>query len=159
MNDYDSTIAYVDSEIGRALGHVKKAGLYDESLIVILADHGEAMYEHKAWGHSSNVFEETTHVPLLVKFPASMNLERPGPKGRPADGSLSHPDGPVRTARRPSRQEPARGHREACGSTTRAPSSQSITEVAQFGMRWRHWYYIISLITGRERVRSGSPIP
>jgi arylsulfatase A-like enzyme len=151
VDDYDSTIAYVDSEIGRALGHVKKAGLYDEGLIIILADHGEAMYEHKAWGHAMNVFEETTRVPLLVKFPASMNLR--GRVHRVVQLSDLFPTLTDLFGQRvalPGRsllaavEEPAID--DACAV------SQSISEVAQFGMRWRQWYYIVSLNTGRERL-------
>lgn len=151
VDDYDSTIAYVDSEIGRALDHLKKAELYDDSLIVILADHGEAMYEHKAWGHSRNVFEETTHVPLLVKFPASMNL-----KGRvqkvvqltdvfPTLTDLLGQRVPL-----PGESLLAAIERPAIDDTCAVV--QSITEAAQFGIRWRHWYYIMNLITGRQQV-------
>ncbi len=151
VDDYDSTIAYVDSEIGRALGHLKKAGLYDESLIVVLADHGEALYEHKVWGHSRNVFEETTRVPLLIKFPSSMSLT-----GRvrrvvqltdvfPTLADLFGQRIPVSgKSLLPALAE--RSLDDTCAV------SQSITEVAQFGMRWRHWYYIMNLNTGRQQL-------
>jgi arylsulfatase A-like enzyme len=151
VDDYDSTIAYVDSEIGRALGHVKKAGLYDDSLIVILADHGEAMYEHKAWGHSMNVFEETVHIPLLVKFPASMNL-----KGRVRTvvqltdvfPTLADLFGQRITLPGKSLLEAVEG--KAIDDTCAV--AQSIAENARFGMRWRQWYYTISLNSGREQL-------
>lgn len=149
VDDYDSTIAYVDSEIGRALGHVKKAGLYDQSLIVVLADHGEAMYEHKAWGHSRNVFEETTHVPLLVKFPASLNL-----RGRVlrvvqlTDIFPTLADLFGQGIALPGKSLFAAVEGRTIDDTCAV--SQSIAETAQFGMRWRQWYYIVSLNTGRE---------
>jgi arylsulfatase A-like enzyme len=151
VNDYDSTIAYADSEIGRALAQVKKAGLYDDSLIVVLSDHGEAMYEHKAWGHSRNVFDETTRVALLVKFPASLNL-----KGRVSrivqltDLFPTLADLFGQHVELPGRSLLAAGTEPGIDDTFAV--SQSIAEVAQFGMRWRQWYYIISLITGRERL-------
>ncbi len=151
VDDYDSTIAYVDSEIGRALGHVKKAGLYDDSLIVILADHGEAMYEHRAWGHSMNVFEETVHVPLLVKFPASMNL-----KGRVRTvvqltdvfPTLADLFGQRITLPGKSLLEAVNG--ETIDDTCAV--AKSIADTARFGMRWRQWYYTISLNAGREQL-------
>ena len=151
VNDYDSTIAYVDSEIGRALGHVKKAGLYDDSLIIVLADHGEAMYEHKAWGHSRNVFEETTHVPLLVKFPASMNLKGRVPKVvQLTDVFPTLADLFGQRIALPGKSLFAAVDDPAIDDTCAV--SQSIAETAQFGIRWRQWYYIVSLNTGREQL-------
>jgi arylsulfatase A-like enzyme len=151
VDDYDSTIAYVDAEIGRALGHIKKAGLYDESLIIVLADHGEALFEHKAWGHSRNVFEETTRVPLLVKFPASMNL-----RGRVQRVVQLTDIFPTLTDLFGQRVPlPGKSLLAAVEGRTiddTCAVAQSITEVAQFGMRWRHWYYIMNLITGRQQV-------
>lgn len=136
VNDYDSTIAYVDSEIGRALGHVKKAGLYNDSLIIILADHGEAMYEHKAWGHSRNVFEETTHVPLLVKFPASMNLKGRVPKVvQLTDIFPTLTDLFGQRITMPGKSLFAAVDAPAIDDTCAV--AQSIAETAQFGMRWR----------------------
>ena len=151
VDDYDSTIAYVDSEIGRTLGYIKKAGLYDDALIVILADHGEAMYEHKAWGHSRNVFEETTHVPLLIKFPASMKLK--GRVRRVVQLTDLFPT--VIDLFGQSVALPGRSLLAAIAEPTiddTCAVSQSISNVAQFGMRWRQWYYIVSLNTGRERL-------
>ncbi|MCU0236288.1 MAG: sulfatase [Acidobacteria bacterium] len=71
---YDSSIAWVDSEFGRILANLKAKGLYDDSLIIFLADHGEAQGEHGVLGHGRNVYDETTRVPLVVKYPKSMNL-------------------------------------------------------------------------------------
>ena len=68
--DYDSAIAYVDGELGKMIAHIKKLGLYDSSYIIVTSDHGEALYEHKYLGHGHNVYDETSRVPLLVKFPA-----------------------------------------------------------------------------------------
>jgi len=82
--DYDSTIAYVDSELGKVLDTLRQQGLYDESLIIFLSDHGENLGEHGAWSHGKEVYEETTHVPLIVKFPASLEL-----RGRVARWSRS----------------------------------------------------------------------
>jgi arylsulfatase A-like enzyme len=151
INDYDSTIAYVDSEIGKALDRIRKAGLYEESLIIVLADHGEAMSEHGAWGHSTNVFEETTHVPLIVKFPADMGLKGRVPKLVQITDIF------------PTLLE-LFGQAIALPGTSlldavRNPDfddamavSQSISEIALFGMRWRRWYYITGLRFNRNRL-------
>ena len=75
VDDYDSSIAYIDGEVGKLLNCLKTRGLYNDSLIIIMADHGEALYEHQEWFHGGNVYEETTHVPLIVKFPQQMGLK------------------------------------------------------------------------------------
>ncbi len=74
IDDYDSTIRNVDSKVGDLCKTLKRKGLYDSSLIIFTSDHGEALYEHKAWGHGHNVYEETSRVPLIVKFPKKMKL-------------------------------------------------------------------------------------
>ena len=143
-NDYDSTIAYVDSEIGKTLDHIRKAGLYDQSLIIVLSDHGEAMSEHGAWGHANNVFEETTHVPLLVKTPASLGL-----KGRVAKlVQLNDVYPTVLELLGQGLSLPGKSLLDAVRSPEIDDAmtvSQSTSETAQFGMRWRNWYCITSL--------------
>jgi arylsulfatase A-like enzyme len=69
MSQYDGGIAYVDASLARLLGVLRSAGVYDNSLIVITADHGEAFDEHGCWGHGYSLFQEQIHIPLLVKFP------------------------------------------------------------------------------------------
>jgi arylsulfatase len=75
-NLYDGEIAYVDRELGRFFRELEKRGLFDPSLIIVTADHGEAFYEHGAWEHMRSweddgprLFQEIVHVPLLVKPP------------------------------------------------------------------------------------------
>lgn len=72
--DYDSTIRFVDSQVGKMIDSIKEKRSYKSSLIIFTSDHGEALFEHGAWGHGKNVFEETSRIPLIVKFPAKMNL-------------------------------------------------------------------------------------
>jgi choline-sulfatase len=71
QSPYDGEIAYMDSAIGKVLAALRKSGLYDQSLIVVVADHGEAFGEHGEWSHGLFLYDETIHVPLLIKLPAS----------------------------------------------------------------------------------------
>jgi arylsulfatase A-like enzyme len=73
---YDSEIAYVDRALGRFFGELKTMGLYEQSLIVLTADHGEAFFEHGHWQHTHSLYEEILRVPLIVKWPGR------SPKGR-----------------------------------------------------------------------------
>jgi arylsulfatase A-like enzyme len=66
---YDAEVAYVDEKIGEFFAALKRAGLYDQALIVVTADHGEAFYEHELWQHSGVIYNEVTRVPLIVKEP------------------------------------------------------------------------------------------
>jgi arylsulfatase A-like enzyme len=68
-SQYDSSLAYIDSEIGRLLKRLRDTGVYDNSLIIITSDHGEAFGEHGLIGHGVSVYQEHIHVPLLIKFP------------------------------------------------------------------------------------------
>ena len=66
---YDGDIAFGDREFGRFLRELKARGLYDDALIVFLADHGEEFLDHGLWLHGRSLFDELIRVPLVVKFP------------------------------------------------------------------------------------------
>jgi arylsulfatase len=70
---YDNGIAYMDSCIGEFIRALKDMGMYDNSLIIITADHGEEFQEHGYMLHENPFFyEEIIHVPFLVKLPRGM---------------------------------------------------------------------------------------
>jgi hypothetical protein len=66
---YDSEIAYVDAYLGRIISSLKAAGIYDESVLVVTSDHGEAFNEHGFFFHGQNLHNEVLHVPLLIRVP------------------------------------------------------------------------------------------
>jgi arylsulfatase A-like enzyme len=66
---YDSEIAYTDSIVGSFVEVLRKHGLYQNSVIAIAADHGEAFGEHGEERHGMFLYDETIHVPLLLKLP------------------------------------------------------------------------------------------
>ncbi|MEK6531062.1 MAG: sulfatase [Deltaproteobacteria bacterium] len=67
---YDSEIRFADYSIGVLLESLKAKGLYDDSLIIITADHGENMTDHTNYfSHGDNLYNSLLHVPLLIKFP------------------------------------------------------------------------------------------
>jgi len=66
---YDACIRYTDEVLIKLLIEKLKAlGIYDNTMIILLSDHGEEFYEHKAWAHSHSVYNETIKVPLIIKF-------------------------------------------------------------------------------------------
>ena len=66
---YDGEVAYVDSQLARLFEYLRKTGVYDRALIVLLADHGESLGEHGEDEHSFFIYNSTLHVPLIFKLP------------------------------------------------------------------------------------------
>src|SRR5277367_3061713 len=67
---YDGEIAYTDSIVGSFVEVLRRHGLYQDAVIAIAADHGEAFGEHGEERHGMFLYDETIHVPLLLKLPA-----------------------------------------------------------------------------------------
>lgn len=67
---YDAEVAYFDGEhVGPILDWLRDSGNYDDTLIIITADHGESLYEYEDWAHGHALHEEVIRVPLIVKMP------------------------------------------------------------------------------------------
>lgn len=158
IDDYDSSIRFVDDEVGKILDKLKEKGQYESSFIIFTSDHGEALYEHGYWGHGQNVYPETSRVPLIVKFPAKMGL-----KGRiervtqlvdifPTFAALF---GESRYFDGQSLLNSIRVKTEddtfAFSTTFGMPPS--------IGIRWRSWYYIIHLFSNEEELFNLTKVP
>lgn len=68
---YDGEIKYIDHLLSDFIDFFKKEGLYDDTLLIIAADHGEHFGEHGLMYHSFSLFEELLNVPLIIKWPRS----------------------------------------------------------------------------------------
>jgi arylsulfatase A-like enzyme/Flp pilus assembly protein TadD len=66
---YDGEIAAADALVGRLVAQLRELDLYDDALIVLLSDHGEALGEHGEEEHGIFLYRETLQVPLLLKLP------------------------------------------------------------------------------------------
>ena len=67
---YDAEIRYVDAELGRVLDHLRAGGRLDDTLVLVTADHGESLGEHRYWfEHGSYAYQATCRVPLIVRWP------------------------------------------------------------------------------------------
>jgi arylsulfatase A-like enzyme/Flp pilus assembly protein TadD len=73
---YDGEVAYTDGQLQRVFDYLRKSGLYDRSLIVLLADHGESLGEHGEDEHSFFMYNSTLHVPLIFKLPRGEGAPR-----------------------------------------------------------------------------------
>ncbi|QQR89144.1 MAG: sulfatase [Myxococcales bacterium] len=66
---YDAEISYHDHHLGEFIEKLKAWGVYDDTVFVITADHGEEFGDHGKYGHGHSVYEELLHVPLSFRFP------------------------------------------------------------------------------------------
>jgi len=85
ISQYDGAIAYMDAEIGRLIDGLKQRGLYENTLLIIVSDHGEAFGERNLIGHGLSVNKEQVDVPLIVKYPGS-------DQGQEVDERVGHTD-------------------------------------------------------------------
>lgn len=70
-DQYDGEIAYSDQLVGDFLEDLKRRGIYDKAMIVLLSDHGEGLNDHGEEEHGVFLYREAIQVPLLVKMPKS----------------------------------------------------------------------------------------
>lgn len=80
---YTAEVEYVDEYVGRVLDDLKRIGWYDKSIVIILADHGEEIFEHeqdpaprrklyaKTVGHGNAHYELLVRVPLMIHYPGA----------------------------------------------------------------------------------------
>lgn len=65
---YDGNLNYADYEVGLVLKKLKELGIYDRTIVIVSADHGEAFWEHNFQGHNSQVYQESIHIPMVIKL-------------------------------------------------------------------------------------------
>ena len=77
---YDGSVAYADDQLGRIFQWLKAQGTYDETTIVITADHGEIFGEHNCYLHGYHMWEPVLRVPFIAKakgLPSGQIDDRP----------------------------------------------------------------------------------
>jgi arylsulfatase A-like enzyme/Flp pilus assembly protein TadD len=66
---YDGEVAFTDEFVGKIIAYLKAGGLLENTLVVIVGDHGEAFGEHQEYGHSVFCYEENLRIPLIFYNP------------------------------------------------------------------------------------------
>lgn len=69
IDGYDVGIRYVDDHVGHVLDRLREADVYEETLVIVSADHGENQGEHNVYGDHQTADEWTCRVPLIVRGP------------------------------------------------------------------------------------------
>lgn len=66
---YDGEIATTDEQVGRLLDYLSAAGRRDDTVVVVVGDHGESLGEHREQQHGFFVYDASVHIPLIVSGP------------------------------------------------------------------------------------------
>ncbi len=73
---YQSEVAYLDRQVGRLLDFVDSRGLLENTLVIFVADHGENLEDHGIDNGHEGLWETTTHVPLIIRWPGQTTGRR-----------------------------------------------------------------------------------
>jgi choline-sulfatase len=68
-------VAYVDDQLGRLLAGLDRLGLADRTVVIVTADHGEALGDHGSLLHET-VYDEVARVPLIIRVPDGVRGRR-----------------------------------------------------------------------------------
>ncbi len=107
---YDAKLRMIDQMLEPFIRFLKETGRYDNTMLIVTADHGEELYDHESYGHGHALWDEIIRVPLIVKFPRGWKPDSLGREveattqavdllpalmgliGQPADGRLPGTD-------------------------------------------------------------------
>jgi arylsulfatase A-like enzyme len=73
---YDSNVSYQDDVLGHLIEKLEAWGVWDETLLIVTADHGDEQWEDGRVGHGGSERETLIHVPLVVHYPAAFPAVR-----------------------------------------------------------------------------------
>lgn len=68
---YAANVSFIDEQVGRIVAALKARGLYDNSVILFVSDHGDMLGDHHHW-RKTYAYEGSAHVPFIVRYPAGM---------------------------------------------------------------------------------------
>jgi arylsulfatase A-like enzyme len=80
---YDAAVAYADHHLGRFFEELRALGVLDRAIVIVTADHGEGFFEHGIWQHSTSLYQDLVHVPLIVRWPDAPSARVAVPAGLP----------------------------------------------------------------------------
>lgn len=73
-NRYINSVHHLDMQYGRIFDYLKTHQLLDNTIVVILGDHGEEFMEHGFWGHNSTFVDQQVRTPLVIYVPGMKPL-------------------------------------------------------------------------------------
>ena len=120
---YEENVAHADDLVGRLIAQLRELGHYDDAIVVLLSDHGEAFGEHGAFLHGGQLFEEAIHVPLVIKLPGGRDAVRAGDALHASDALRADPSESADPARAADSAGPAGAADPAGAASPAGPTS------------------------------------
>ena len=74
---YYGSVTFVDEQIGRIMDVLEGRKLLEDTLILFISDHGDMLGDQNLWRKSYG-YEQSAHIPMLMRLPASMTRTPPG---------------------------------------------------------------------------------
>jgi arylsulfatase A-like enzyme len=71
IDQYDGAIAYIDAQIGSLVDELNRLSLYENTILIVVSDHGEEFREHGVMSHANSLYRPSVRVPLLILTPQS----------------------------------------------------------------------------------------
>ncbi|MEZ4461988.1 MAG: sulfatase [bacterium] len=68
-NLYKNEIEFNDGAFGQLRAGLEEIGVWDKTMVIVTADHGDEFWEHGGVGHGHSIYADQTHVPLLMYYP------------------------------------------------------------------------------------------
>ncbi|MBS1833374.1 MAG: sulfatase-like hydrolase/transferase [Acidobacteria bacterium] len=72
---YASRMERIDGCFGNFVAQLKKRGIYDNSIVIFTADHGDSLGEQGRWGHAYTIYPEIVKIPMIVHLPEAMKAK------------------------------------------------------------------------------------
>lgn len=69
---YAAMLRRMDRCFGSFIEFLTRSGLYDDSVVILTADHGDSLGEESRWGHAFTIFPEVMRIPLIIHLPPAM---------------------------------------------------------------------------------------
>lgn len=76
---YDSEIRGVDDYLGGLLERLHREGLFDDTVVVVLSDHGDEFWDHGGQDHTNTLYDELIRVPIILHVPGTRPRRVPAP--------------------------------------------------------------------------------
>ena len=120
---HDAEITQSDAAFAMFIADLKTLGIYDKSAVIVVSDHGDQFYEHGSVGHGDTVYQELTHIPLIIRAPGLFPTGKVVQRRRRGDGRLRDAcwTWPAPSRDRTSRARASRRWRRTRSARARAP--------------------------------------
>jgi len=82
---YADAVSWMDHDIARVMGALKDTNRLEKAVVIVVADHGESLGQHREMLHGDAFYDEVVRIPWLMRIPSL------GP-GKPVEGLVSHVD-------------------------------------------------------------------